>query len=135
MVKLIAGKKGSGKSKRIMKMANEAVEDSQGHMIFIDDDKRAIYDLKHDLRFVNMEEFPVETSDEFLGFLCGLISNDYDIEKIYIDGILNVVKMDIAQLSPWINKLNKIAEKNQIEFIVALSHEGNLPTDLESFII
>lgn len=57
-------------------------------MIFIDDDNRAMYDLHHDIRFINLSEFPVSSACEFIGFICGLISNNYDIEKIYIDGIL-----------------------------------------------
>ena len=69
MVSLIAGKKGSGKTKDIVNKANDALNSSKGSMIFIDDDNRAMYDLHHDIRFINLSEFPITSACEFLGFI------------------------------------------------------------------
>ena len=98
MVSLIAGKKGSGKTKDIVKRANECQQASKGNTIFIDDDNRAMYNLHHDIRFINLGEFPISSACEFFGFVCGLISNNYDIENIFIDGIMNTVKMTEEEL-------------------------------------
>jgi len=127
MVTLIAGKKGSGKSKEIVKKANDELLASKGNMIFIDDDNRAMYDLHHDIRFINLSEFPVKDSCEFLGFVCGLISNNYDIEKIFIDGIMNAVQMTETELTNWFSKIDDISTAFNIDFVVTLNHETDLP--------
>lgn len=134
MVTLIAGKKGSGKSKEIVKKANDELLASKGNMIFIDDDNRAMYDLHHDIRFINLSEFPVKDSCEFLGFVCGLISNNYDIEKIFIDGIMNAVQMTEAELTSWFSKIDDISTAFNIDFVVTLNHETDLPEKLQRFL-
>ncbi len=134
MVTLIAGKKGSGKSKEIVKKANDELLASKGNMIFIDDDNRAMYDLHHDIRFINLSEFPVKDSCEFLGFVCGLISNNYDIEKIFIDGIMNAVQMTETELTNWFSKIDDISTAFNIDFVVTLNHETDLPEKLQRFL-
>jgi hypothetical protein len=134
MVKLIAGKKGTGKSKEIVKLANDNVKLSKGNSIFIDDDKRAMYNLHHDVRFINLGEFPISQKSELLGFICGLVSNNYDIDNIYIDGILNCIKVDMEQLPAWFNKLSDISTAYNIDFTITLSHDGALPEQLQQFI-
>jgi len=133
MVRLMAGKKGSGKSKEIVKLANREIEHSKGTMIFIDDDNRAMYDLHHDLRFVNLKEFPVDDIVEFSGFLCGLISNNYDIEKIYIDGVLNCVETTVEQLPNWLKKIEDMSTAYDIDFVITLNHEDQLPEQLKRY--
>lgn len=121
MFNLIAGKEGSGKTKRLIKMANDEVAISNGNVIFIDDDKRHMYELKHDMRFISMEEFPVKTSDEFFGFLCGIISNNYDIETIYIDGLQKVMKADMKDVDDFIDKTKQIAKEYKVKFVTTMS--------------
>ncbi len=133
MVTLIAGKKGTGKSKQIVKIANEMVTKVDGSAIFIDDDNRAMYDLHHDLRFINLEEFPIDTGEEFLGFICGLISNNYDIQKIFIDGILNCVKIELDQLSGWFKKIEDISTAFSVDFMITLNYESELPEALKKY--
>ncbi|MBF4695698.1 twitching motility protein PilT [Fusibacter ferrireducens] len=133
MVTLIAGKKGTGKSKEIVKMANEIVAEVNGDAIFIDDDNRAMYNLHHDLRFVNMKEFPIDTGEEFLGFICGLISNNYDIQKIFIDGILNCVTIELDRLPAWFKKIEDISTAFSVDFIITLNYESALPESLQRF--
>lgn len=134
MVTLIAGKKGSGKTKDIVKKANDALLASKGNMIFIDDDNRAMYDLHHDIRFINLGEFPISNSCEFLGFICGLISNNYDIEKIYVDGIMNTVKISEAEISEWFAKIDDISTAFSIDFIITLNYETEIPEKLHRFL-
>jgi len=124
MVKILAGKEGSGKTKHLLKMANERVGTTTGNIVYIDSDKRHIYDLKHEVRFLNMEEFPIEKPDEFVGFLCGIISNDYDIETIYVDGLYNMVDMNEIDALGCINKLEVIAKKFDIEFRIGMNYVG-----------
>jgi len=134
MVTLIAGKKGSGKTKDIVKKANEELGASKGNVIFIDDDNRAMYDLHHDIRFINLSEFPITNSCEFLGFICGLISNNYDIEKIYIDGIMNTVKISETEISEWFAKIDDISDAFSIDFVITLNYETEIPDSLHRFL-
>ena len=129
MFNLIAGKEGIGKTKRLIKMANDEVAISNGNVIFIDDDKRHMYELKHNMRFVSMEEFPVKNSDEFFGFLCGIISNNYDIETIYIDGLQKVMKADLKDVDAFIDKTKQIAREYKVKFVTTLSCDETTLTE------
>lgn len=133
MVTLIAGKKGCGKTKDIVNKANDSLGSSKGNMIFIDDDNRVMYDLHHDVRFINLSEFPVKSSCEFLGFICGLISNNYDIDKIFIDSIMNTVDVSQDELVEWFNKIEDIAKTYEIDFFVTLNYEIELPEALNRY--
>lgn len=134
MVTLIAGKKGSGKTKDIVKKANDELQASKGNTIFIDDDNRAMYDLHHDIRFINLSEFPISNACEFFGFVCGLISNNYDIEKIFIDGIMNTVKMTEEELTTWFIKAEDLSSAFNIDFVITLNYESEVPKSLHRFL-
>ncbi len=125
MVKILAGKEGSGKTKHLLKMANEQVKSTTGNIVYLDSDKRHIYDLKHEIRFLNMEEFPIQKPDEFVGFLCGIISNDYDIETIFVDGLYNMVEMNEIDALACLSKLEHVAKKFDIEFRIGMNYTGN----------
>lgn len=134
MVTLIAGKKGTGKTKDIVKRANESLSVAKGNMIFIDDDNRAMYELHHKIRFINLSEFPVKTSCEFLGFLCGLISNNYDVQNVYIDGVMNTVKMSQEELHDWFSKLDTVSKTHEVDFTVTLNCNERVPESLLSYV-
>lgn len=136
MVKLIAGRKGTGKSKKLIKMANDEVKSANGNVIYIDDDNRHMYELDHSLRFVNMDEYPVETANEFFGFLCGMISNDHDIETIYIDGIMNVMDVKAEEIPKWTERVKGIGEEHDIKFYLAWSHAvDELPAEFDDILL
>ena len=92
MIQILAGEKGEGKTKRLIDMANEAGKLSDGHIVFIDDDSRHMYDLHYNIRFVDTTGFIMEDQRIFFGFICGILSQDRDIDKIYIDGLNNIIK-------------------------------------------
>lgn len=113
--------KGDGKTKRIMELANETLASARGNLVFIDYDNEHMYDLKHDIRFVSMADFPVKTSDEFIGFICGIISNDYDINYIFIDGYFKLTHAKPDELADFIERLNAIGKQYEIKFFVTAS--------------
>ncbi|MBN2897402.1 MAG: ATP-binding protein [Clostridia bacterium] len=136
MVSMLVGPKGSGKTKRMIKLANEDVEKLNGSVVYIDDDKRHMYDLNHDMRFMTMEDYPIKTKEEFFGFVCGIISNNYDIERIYIDGLLKVVDISAEDMIEYFDKFKNIAQKNDLKFIFALNQEKEaLPKALHEYIL
>lgn len=134
MVKLISGKYGSGKTKRIIQLANETMEKSAGHVVYIDDDKRHMYELKHDLRFISMNEFPIKTQEEFLGFICGIISNDYDVEHIFIDGLSKVMTCEVDQIPELVTRLEDLGKRYDINFVASVSCDS-LPPELDGYLV
>ncbi len=136
MVKILAGKEGSGKTKQLLSMANDQVNSTSGNIVYLDSDKRHIYDLKHEIRFLNMQEFPLQKPEEFVGFLCGIISNDYDIDTIYVDGLYNMVDMNEVDAMMCVNKLEEIAGKFDIEFRIGMNYKGSdVPEDIKKYLL
>lgn len=122
MVKLLVGYKGSGKTKSMIQLANDRVEKSDGSVVFINKNQRLMYDLKYKIRVVCMEEYEqIKNSDEYIGFLYGILSSDHDIEVIFIDSILKHDDVDISDLPGFLSRLKELSEKYTIEFIVSIS--------------
>ena len=137
MIQIFIGEKGEGKTKRLIDMSNEAGKLSDGHIVFIDDDNRHMYDLHYNIRFVDTTGFRMEDQRIFFGFICGILSQDGDIEKIYIDGLNNIVKyMTDDDLFAFINELEKLSEKANVDFIMTISRDKEtIPEALKSYLI
>jgi hypothetical protein len=124
MVKLLIGHKGTGKTKQMIDLANEQIQDSKGSVIFINKNSRLMYDLKYRIRVVCMEEYEhVTNSDEYIGFLYGIISSDHDIETIYIDSILKHADFSLGDLPEFLTRLQDISKNYGMDFVVSLSAE------------
>jgi hypothetical protein len=132
MVKLLIGKKGTGKTKMIIELANEQVEEAKGTVVFINKNQRLMCDIKHKIRVVCMEDFPnITNSDEYIGFLYGIISGDHDIETIYIDSILKHADVNLEDIKEFLHRLSNMSKRYDIEFVVSLSAERDELSDLE----
>ena len=124
MVKLLVGHKGSGKTKQMIDLANTNVENSKGSIIFINKNQRLMYDLKYRIRVICMEDFEhVTNSDEYIGFLYGIISSDHDIETIFIDSILKHADFKMSDLPEFIDRLKDISKNYGMDFVVSVSAE------------
>lgn len=122
MVKLLVGHKGSGKTKQMIDIANDKIETSDGSVIFINKNHRLTYDLKHSIRVICMEDFEdITNSDEYIGFIYGIISSDHDIETMFIDSILKHADVTLGDLPEFIDRIKEISQKYDIEFVVSLS--------------
>ncbi|NLY81938.1 MAG: hypothetical protein GX078_04035 [Clostridiales bacterium] len=122
MVKLLLGHKGSGKTKRMIGLANESVENGRGSTIFINKNARLMYDLKYKIRVICMEDYEhITNCDEYIGFLYGIISSDHDIETIYIDSILKHADFTLGDLPEFTERLKQISKNYGMEFVVSLS--------------
>ena len=95
MIHLIYGAKGSGKTKRIIDMANASIDTTTGDIVFITDTNRYMYDIKYQIRFINTEDNHIFTEEALLGFIKGLIAGNHDIKTIYIDGAHRIAKKDV----------------------------------------
>ncbi|MBQ6686573.1 MAG: ATP-binding protein [Firmicutes bacterium] len=124
MVKLLIGRKGSGKTKQMIDLANQSLEQRDGSIVFINKDNRLMLDLKYRIRVVCMEEYPHITNiDEYIGFVYGVISSDHDIQVIFIDSILKHADVQIEHLEEFLSRLSKISEMYGPDFVVSLSAE------------
>ena len=122
MVKLIVGNKGSGKTKQMIELANDTVDNSKGSVIFINKNSRLMYDLKYSIRVVCMEDFEhITNSDEYIGFIYGIISSDHDIETIFIDSILKHADFSLGDLPEFLTRLKNISKNYGMNFVVSLS--------------
>ena len=124
MVKLLIGHKGTGKTKQMINLANDQIEDSKGSIIFINKNSRLMYDLKYRIRVICMEDFEhITNSDEYIGFIYGIISSDHDIETIYIDSILKHADFSLGDHPEFLDRLSAISNNYGMNFVVSLSAE------------
>lgn len=136
MVQLICGPKGSGKTKRLIDMANAEVGVTNGDIVFIDDDKRYMYDVKRQIRFVDVTEYYVAGEEKLYGFLTGILSSNFDITAIYLDALVHIVEKNPAELEGFITQLAEIMEKHNVKLVVNVSGEVDaLPDSMKALVI
>ena len=132
MVQIIAGIKGKGKTKRLLDMANTAVKDARGSVVYLDKSSKHMYELSNKIRLINVSEFNIMTSDGFIGFVSGIISQDHDLEKLYLDGFLDCAKLTADTAADTIEQLNAIGELYGIDIHISFSASASsLPEDLK----
>jgi len=132
MVSLLIGRKGTGKTKRMVDFANDSMETADGSIVFINHNDRLMYDLKYQIRVVCMEEYAdITNSDEYIGFIYGIISSDHDIEKIFIDSILKYADFKMSDLPEFLERLNHISKKFELDFIVSISADKEEIVDID----
>lgn len=135
MIKIIYGAKGSGKTKRIIDTANEDALTSKGDVVFIADTNRYMYDLKRKVRFVNIDEYEIQTELGLLGFIRGMLAGNADITTVYVDGAHRMANRDIVDMVWFYNKLEALSEKNDTTFVLTVSaDEKDLPDFIKKYI-
>lgn len=135
MFSLIAGNRGSGKTKMLLEMANERAKSSNGSSIFIDADKSHMYDLPHNVRYISTIDLPLKTAEEFFGFVCGLMASDYDLENLYIDGIKKTMKGSEQDISENVERIEAFAEINNVKVVATITcEETEIPEALKKYI-
>lgn len=132
MIQLIYAKKGSGKTKRLIDMANSELNVTKGDVVFIDDDKRYMYEVKRQVRFVDVKEYGIDSCDSLYGLLCGLVAQNFDIEAIFIDAFLKIINMDVADVEPFIKKLEKLTEEHNFKAIIIISADPKTASEYMS---
>ena len=136
MVQLIYGPKGSGKTKRLIDMANAELEATTGDVVFIDDDKRYMYDVKRQVRFVDITEYAVNNEERLLGFFGGVLSQNFDITAIYIDAFMHIIDKKPEEIEGLFNQLKDMADKRDIKLVINISSkDDNAPEFLKDYII
>ena len=121
MIEIICGDKGKGKTKQLLDKVNSEVKDIAGSIAYLDKSTKHMYELNNKVRLIDVSRYMIENADEFLGFVCGIISQDHDLEQIYLDSFLKVSKLEDADVTDTLDQLDKIGEKYGISIVVSIS--------------
>ena len=121
MVELIVGKKGKGKTKVLLDKVNGAIKEVNGSIVYLDKSTKHMYELNNKVRLIDVSVYPLKNADEFIGFICGIISQDHDLEQVYLDSFLTTAKLEDADVSSTLDQLISIGEKFNVKFIISMS--------------
>lgn len=121
MIKVIYGSKGTGKTKQIIDAANAAVATAKGHLVFITDNKRCMYDLEREIRFIDLKDFDIAGEAALCGFIKGVIAGNHDNEYVYIDGVMRIAGKGVNELAGFFYMLDKVSEQNGLTITVTVS--------------
>lgn len=138
MVQLIVGDKGKGKTKQLLEKVNSEVKNISGNIVYLDKSTKHMYELNNKVRLIDVSSFMIENSSEFVGFISGIISQDHDLQQIYLDRYRDIaaIKADNSDLEATITKIEKISEASGIDFIISISlDESLIPESLKKNII
>jgi hypothetical protein len=135
MLKILMGKKGVGKTKRIIQMANEESGDNKGNSVFVDDDNRYMFEIKRPVRFIDASEYRIDGAPMFLGFIAGLMASDYDLETLYIDGFLKIVRSEnLDSLVDFFKRLDRLT--SDLNVIISIKGDPQtVPEALKKYLM
>jgi len=125
MVELIVGKEGKGKTKQLLERVNTEIKTASGNIVFLDRNDKHMFELNNKVRLINVSEYEFTNSSEFIGFVCGILSQDHDIEQMYIDAVLKVAKTDKAELTAVVKRLAVIGQKFNVKFTASVTLDAS----------
>ena len=136
MVQLIVGNKGKGKTKHLLEKVNLQVKETKGNIVYLDKSPKHMYELNNKVRLIDVSQYMITNHDEFVGFICGIVSQDHDLEQMFLDSFLKIACLENEDITPVIEKLEKISQNYGIDFVLSVSmDESELPEALKSKII
>lgn len=136
MVQLIVGKKGKGKTKQLLDKVNSEVQKTAGNIVYLDKSTKHMYELNNKVRLIDVSQYIIDNSDVFAGFVCGIISQDHDLQQMYFDSFLSISGLQDSDLTAAVEKLEKISKKFGVDFILSISvDEAELSEGLKDKVI
>ena len=136
MVQIIAGRKGKGKTKHLLDMANSAIRGANGTVAYLDKSSQHMYELNNKVRLIDISAYDVTAPDEFMGFVKGIVSQDHDLQQMYIDSFLMIANTPDHNITDLIGKIEAMSEKFNIDFVISASlDESELDDSLKDKVI
>ena len=136
MIQIIAGKKGKGKTKHLLDKVNAEVKEVHGNIVYLDKSSKHMYELNNKVRLIDTSEFGLSSSDGFIGFICGIISQDHDLEMMFLDSFLKLSCLEGEDITDTITTLERIGEKYHVTFVLSVSMDAeNLPENAQADVI
>ena len=124
MVELITGKKGKGKTKVLLDKVNGAVKEVNGNIVYLDKSTKHMFELNNKVRLIDVTGYPVKNSDEFVGFICGILSQDHDLEQVYLDSFLKIAQLEDStkeDVASALEQLDNIGKQFSVKFVISIS--------------
>ena len=136
MVQLIVGNKGKGKTKQLLDKVNSEIKNVEGNIAYLDKSTKHMFELNNKVRLINVADYMIDNSDEFLGFISGILSQDHDLQQMYFDSFLKIACLEGADIVPTIVKLEKMSDAFKVDFILSVSmDENDLPEAVKKNVI
>lgn len=136
MVQLIVGRKGKGKTKQLLDKVNSEIKDIAGNIVYLDKSAKHMYELNNKVRLIDVSQYMIENSSEFIGFVCGILSQDHDLQQMYFDSFLKIAVLEGQEITDVVDKLSKVSGKFNVDFILSISlDESEIPESLKSAVI
>lgn len=133
MVKLIPGKKGSGKTKLLIHAIHEAEKKSKGNVVAVQLGSSLNVDIYHKIRLINVEDYKIKSYDDLFGFIAGVLASDYDCTHIFIDGVLRIAGRDLEQAAKAFDRIAEISEDAIITLTIS-ADTGDMPESLKKYL-
>ncbi len=121
MVQLIVGVKGKGKTKVLLDKVNAQIQAAEGNIVYLDKSTKHMYELNNKIRLIDVSDFALPNADAFLGFILGIISQDHDLQQMYLDSFLKIANLEEKDVTETVQKLEAISEKFGIDFTLNIS--------------
>ncbi len=136
MVQLIVGNKGKGKTKQLLDKVNSEIKNIEGNIAYLDKSTKHMFELNNKVRLINVADYMIDNSDEFIGFISGILSQDHDLQQMYFDSFLKIACLEGADVVPTISKLEKMSDAFKVDFILSISmDENDLPEEIKKNVI
>ena len=130
MIRVIMGKKGSGKTKQMIEMINNAVQTEHGNVVCIEKGNKLTFDIHYQIRLVEASQYNVDSYTALKGFISGLYAGNYDITRVFIDGLYKITgEKDAAKAETFLDELSAFSEKHTVNFVVSLSEDPAAATE------
>ena len=135
MVQLIVGVKGKGKTKVLLDKVNSQIQTVEGNVAYLDKNTKHMYELNNKIRLIDVSEYSLKNADQFVGFIQGIISQDHDLQQMYLDSFLKIASLEGKDITETIQKLEAISEKYKVDFTVNVSlDETEIPEAVKSLV-
>ncbi|NLP26432.1 MAG: hypothetical protein GX365_03685 [Clostridiales bacterium] len=133
MIKLITGKKGTGKTKVLIEMINEAVRTTTGDLVCIEKGEKIRYDISYKVRLVDADRFGISGYDSLFGFIAGMMAGNYDIKEIFVDSVLKIGGPDLDELKVALDKLDVLTGDDTLLVFTVSADESELPDGIKKY--
>ncbi len=121
MVQIIAGTKGKGKTKILLDKANSAIKEAKGSVVYLDKNTKHMYELNNKVRLINVMDYSVKSCEAFIGFICGIVAQDHDLEVMFLDSFLKLAYLEGQDITDTILTLDAISKKYEVDFVISIS--------------
>ena len=136
MVQLIVGNKGKGKTTQLLEKVNGEIKEISGNIVYLDKNTKHMYELNNKVRLIDVSQYMIENSSEFMGFVSGIISQDHDLQQMYFDNFLKISCLEGQDITPVVDKLEKLSKNSDVDFILSVSVDiSELPDALRDKVI